>query len=373
MVWPEIEKARGEKRRELTLAGAEISKRIDKNGLDLEIFNLTDLNYLNINNTSLEKVPEKIELLKNLQTLVLHSNKLKEVILPDGGKLKTLDLSRNCLEEIKGDYKKLELVTVNLSFNQLSEFASTSEFLAVLDLSYNKLKTFPDCHSRNLAELNLSHNEIEVIPGAIKELTALKLLNMSNNKLKTIEGDVTKCSKLKEVNFKDNPITDKKLLKLINQGRSKQILDYLKQNCVITVDANKNSNTIKQEEEENEEKQCRYSITVQHFTDDGLKIVIKEDVKNVRPYIAACLIKTVKFTEEKFKKFIQMQCRLHDGICDKRLSATIATHDANKLVCWQLFVFCSHSYVNVSLDCWEFDVHSIGAKRTKIATVEQER
>lgn len=332
MVWPEIEKAKNEKRRELTLSGTVISKRIVSDGLDLEIFKLTELNYLNINNTDLEKIPVEIKELKNLQTLVLHSNKLKEIVLPENGKLKTLDLSRNDLKEIKEDYKNLELVSVNLSFNQLTQFACISEFLAVLDLSYNKLKTFPECISRNLAEVNLSHNEIEAIPTAIKELTGLKILNMSNNKLKAIHGDIIKCNKLKDVNFKENPIADKKLLKIINQGRIKQILDYIKQNCPVHIDDNTNENSSVQHEDNKEDKKCLYNITVQHSTDDDLKIIIKDDVKNVRPHIIACVIKNVNFTEEIFKKFIQLQCKLHDGICDKRLSATIATHDANKLV-----------------------------------------
>lgn len=334
MVWPEIQTAINEKRRELTLSGAEISKRIAKSGLDVGIFKLTDLNYLNINNTSLEKIPEDIKQLNNLQSLVLHSNKLVEVVLPENGKLKILDLSKNALQDVKCVYNQIGLTVANLSFNQLTEFACASEFLGVLDLSYNKLKTFPECHSRNLAELNLSHNEIETIPAAIKQLPALKTLNMSYNKLKTIAGDVTRCNKLKEVDFKDNPIADKKLLKLINQGRSKQILDYVSKNCPIGVDTNKNDATSVEQEDEDEkqEKDCLYSIHVQHSTDDGLKIIIKDDVKNVRPYIVACLIKNITFTDEKLKKFLQMQCRLHDGICDKRLSATIATHDAGKLV-----------------------------------------
>lgn len=333
MVWPEIVKVANEKRRELTLTGAEISKRISKDGLDFTIFKLANLNYLNISNTCLETIPKEIEQLHNLQTLVLHSNKLSEVFLPVGGKLKVLDLSRNNLQMINSCYKNLELVSVNLSFNQLSEFVSTSESLAVLDLSYNKLKTFPECHSGNLAELNLSHNDIDEIPSTIKQLTGLKTLNMNNNTLKSIQVDIIKCSKLREVNFKDNPIIDKKLLKIINQGRLKQIFDYLKQNCPVTVDDKNLSSFIEQEKTNDKEKGCLYNITIQHFTDDSLKIIIKDDVKAVRPYITACLIKNVTFTEEKFKKFIQIQSKLHDGICEKRLSATIATHDANKLVC----------------------------------------
>lgn len=333
MGWPEIEKAKSEKRRELTLSGPEISKRITEKGLDPDLFQLTDLNYLNISNTPLETIPADIERLKNLQTLVLHSNKLREVELPSCGKLKTLDLSRNHLEALKSDYNKLELVSANFSCNKLTEFVSSSEFLTVLDLSYNRLECFPECRSRNLAELNLSHNQIEVISPHIRELINLKVLNMNNNKLKAIVGEVTKCSKLKDVNFKDNPITDKKLQKLINQGRSKQILDYIKQNSPVRVDTNRNVSVGEGSEKESDgENESLYAITVQHFNDDGLNIVIKDDVKPVRPHIVGFFIYGVTFAEEMLKKFIQLQCKLHDGVCNKRLSATIATHDASKLV-----------------------------------------
>lgn len=55
-------------------------------------------------------------------------------------------------------------------------------------------------------------------------------------------------------------------------------------------------------------------------------------VKNVREHFAACIVHNVIFTEESFKKFIQLQNKLHDTVCDKRNSATIATHDFNKIV-----------------------------------------
>lgn len=57
-----------------------------------------------------------------------------------------------------------------------------------------------------------------------------------------------------------------------------------------------------------------------------------KSVKNVREYLAGCIVQNVSFTEETFKKFIQLQNKLHDTICEKRNSATIATHDFNKLV-----------------------------------------
>ncbi|XP_047353527.1 leucine-rich repeat-containing protein 47-like [Vespa velutina] len=55
-------------------------------------------------------------------------------------------------------------------------------------------------------------------------------------------------------------------------------------------------------------------------------------MKILQPYIIACIVKNLVFTEDTFKKFIQLQTKLHDGKCGKRNIATIATHDLNAIV-----------------------------------------
>lgn len=55
-------------------------------------------------------------------------------------------------------------------------------------------------------------------------------------------------------------------------------------------------------------------------------------VKNVREHFIGCIVNNIAFTDDSFKKFIQLQNKLHDSVCEKRNVATIATHDFNKLV-----------------------------------------
>lgn len=55
-------------------------------------------------------------------------------------------------------------------------------------------------------------------------------------------------------------------------------------------------------------------------------------VKTVREHFLGCIVNNVSFTDDTFKRFIQLQNKLHDTVCDKRIAATIATHDFNKLV-----------------------------------------
>ncbi|XP_060532936.1 leucine-rich repeat-containing protein 47-like isoform X2 [Cylas formicarius] len=192
----------------------------------------------------------------------------------------------------------------------------------------------------NLSEIKLHGNKIENIPNTIYILPSLKILDISGNQVKVLPGELADCHRLKELNLKSNPITDRRLFKLIEQCRTKQIIDYVKQHCskttpVQVTGANKSKKgKVKQKSEsENEEdnnSSCKYCITVKPANND-FKIVIHNNVKSIREHIVCCILRNVSFSEELFKKFIQLQNKLHDSICEKRNSATIATHDFKKL------------------------------------------
>lgn len=151
------------------------------------------------------------------------------------------------------------------------------------------------------------------------------------------------------MNLKENPIADKRLSKLVDQCRTKQVLDYVKQHCSKSGDSNdgaskggkkgKKSNNKKSEndqrksesEDANQTKPM-HKINILHVKDDTRNIKICDKVKSVRPHILACIVTNLNFNENSFKKFIQIQTKLHDSVCDKRNAATIATHDLDKLL-----------------------------------------
>ncbi len=121
-MWPEIESTKTANKRELKLNGAAISERIDKNGLDASIFDLINLNLLNISDTSLKILPPQISNLTNLQTILLFGNELTELPQCIGklDKLKVLDVSRNKLAVLPQEMSELiNLTTINLSNNEL--------------------------------------------------------------------------------------------------------------------------------------------------------------------------------------------------------------------------------------------------------------
>lgn len=163
--------------------------------------------------------------------------------------------------------------------------------------------------------------------------------------------------------MKGNKLNDNRLLKLVDQCRSKQIIDYIRQNCPKAGSAEQNSsgkiskkNVKKQQQRKNEQREDGDSedraeslcdmMQVLHFKDETPNIKINDSIKNVRPHIICCIVHGLSFTEESFKKFIQMQTKLHDTICEKRNAATIATHDFNKLPPGQYFSIMAQISIN---------------------------
>lgn len=164
-MWPETEICKRENKRELNLFGAAISSKIEENGLDDAIFDLEALNLLHISETSMDKIPNLISKLKNLEQLMLYSNKINLITDSVGclEKLKLLDLSRNQILIFPEQLCKLSnLTTINLANNNLESFPNLPKAskLSVINLSNNKLKNFPDiCHASlsNLSEVSPSY------------------------------------------------------------------------------------------------------------------------------------------------------------------------------------------------------------------------
>ena len=154
-----------------------------------------------------------------------------------------------------------------------------------------------------------------------------------------VPGELADCSKLKELNLKGNSLADKRLSKLVDQCRTKQVLDYVGQNCPKAVSSETTSSSSGKSKKGKKSRQksesdnaatnvkMSHKLTVLKVADEDPVIKITEQVKVVRPHIVACIVKNLTFTEESFKQFIQLQTKLHEGICDKRNAATLATHD----------------------------------------------
>jgi Leucine-rich repeat (LRR) protein len=129
------------------------------------------------------------------------------------------------------------LQVLNISQNKIdalpTEIGSMTE-LITLNASINQIKMFPVQLSKlhRLSTLNLCHNSLESLSGTdFSAMSALLTLDLSHNKLVDTPGEVGLCSKLRDLNLGDNPFKDKKLIKLIETGKVKNIIQQLQKSA----------------------------------------------------------------------------------------------------------------------------------------------
>ncbi|SPP86887.1 blast:Protein flightless-1 [Drosophila guanche] len=179
--------------------------------------------------------PSSMRQMSRVQWLTLDHTQLQEVPEELGQlqKLEHLSLNHNQLEKIFGELTELTcLRSLDLRHNQLRNSGIPPELfhleeLTTLDLSHNKLKEVPDGldRAKNLIVLNLSHNQIECIPTPLFiHLTDLLFLDLSHNRLETLPPQTRRLTNLKTLDLSHNPLE----LFQLRQLPSLQSLEVLK-------------------------------------------------------------------------------------------------------------------------------------------------
>lgn len=141
------------------------------------------------------------------------------------------------------------------------------------------------------------------------------------------------CHFVVDLHLTGNPISDKRLLKLIEQCRTKQVVDYVKQHGSDPPKEDgqllKNRPTKKQTTKT--AVTSIHKLIVCRHLEDSAKVIYIDNVKDVRPFILCCSVRNLNLQGANFKKFLQIQTKLHETVCEKREKSTIATHDLNKV------------------------------------------
>lgn len=202
------------------------------------------LKWLKLNRTQLDWIPEEFSAFEKLEELRLAHNNLTslhgELICLNN--LKILDCRYN---KIGGDNIPVELFNLRA--------------LTVLDLSHNNLSVIPKnlegCKS--LTVLNLSHNNLRNISEQLFiQLTELVHLDLSDNELKTIPPQIGRLSKLETLILNNNPLEEAKIrqverlkslrsLHLANtQRNSRNTAPYVLGELINLVELNLSSNQL---------------------------------------------------------------------------------------------------------------------------------
>eukprot|EP00794_Sanderia_malayensis_P017534 gene17534-19284_t len=338
--WPEVTRALKEERHELTLSDADVAERLKAQGrLDMRIFQIKNLNFLEISNTGLDVIPDEIGNLKSMKNLALQRNQIKNVPSSIGSlkKLKFLDLSSNEIIEIPETLREAtELHTLNVSCNQLEKLpcVDTLENLVIFYMSHNKLDSFPEGIHKlsNLGQLYASNNLITEIFPEVSEMPNLKVLDVSGNRLDKLPVELADCPRLKDLNVKENPLKDNRLKKMTSQCNTRAIIEYIIQHSGEHGKGKKGKKKGKGKQLAKEDKEDESNVKklhVIHVSKDENNILYKSVMKGVRPFIVAAVVKNIDLSDlQMYKKFIAIQTKLHDTECGSRTTATIATHNA---------------------------------------------
>ena len=318
--WREVTRAIDEKRHELVLSDQDVASRYQNGGLDMRIFEIKSLNFLQISNVNLSSVPEEVGDLTNLKNLALQGNKIKE--LPDTigslTQIKFFDVSTNELAKVPDSLGRLQaLHTLNLSCNNLMSLPNLELLanLAILRIDHNKLPNLPEgiYTLEHLIEIRASHNLIHSITEEISQMESLKILDISNNQLKELPGQLAICPRLKDLNLKDNPLTDNRLRKMTLQCNTRAILDFIASHSVETAKGKKGKKkkTGKANVKSDTLDGASRKIHVLHNIKEKKCVVFKEVMKEIRPFIICAIVKNLDLSDiQKYKKFIAIQVML---------------------------------------------------------------
>jgi Leucine-rich repeat (LRR) protein len=172
----------------------EIELQLDTISDPENIYNLVNLELLDLTDNSIENIPPEISNLTCLETLNLRLNCITEIIpeMCNLISLSSLYLGENGITIIPREMCNLaNLTELLLNNNFITEFPPELCQLAnlnMLALHNNTITKIPTeiSHLTNLTELYLSNNNIEEIPSELFQLTNLSVLELTNNNIKNI-------------------------------------------------------------------------------------------------------------------------------------------------------------------------------------------
>ena len=340
-----------------------------EDGSDSSLFDVLSLNNLVL--SGFQGLPNlsRVGSLSSLLQLSLTDDQLES--LPgeiDGlAKLRLLDVSQNKLASLPASLFGLpSLHTLLLGHNSLTDASFPAELpkpvlpsLHQLDIAGNQLTSLPLflSHTPHLAELRASHNSLSSLnPSLIRGLAGLRVLEAHNNQLLSLPHELASCSRLKSMRLEANPLKDRRLLKLVVQHgthKPRAVLDYLASRAPPPPTTSKEEGGGGKKKKGKGKRRVVEAAVVESEDNDvefsdrppvvtvvrpgpggrgGVEVTASSDARRLRPYLVCAVVCGADLGQStSLRGFISLQTSLHDTVCKRRRSATIATHDLAKL------------------------------------------
>ncbi|WKY02134.1 hypothetical protein Q1695_015837 [Nippostrongylus brasiliensis] len=341
--WPELAVVTKEQRFELVLKGLESQKRVpalSDEELQKNVFEKNhQLNFISVAGCGLSYLSPSIASCSHLTKLAITRNELVSVPEEIGtlSRLVFIDLSHNKLQSLPASFSKLtKLESLIAPGNQLTDEGlfdfSALAALHVLDLSHNELTAVPASLTKgqlaHMHTLNLAHNKISDVTPELKVIEQLKTLNLSENQITALPWAIGQLERIKFLDLSQNPFKDGRFKKLANDKRAKvpAVIAYIAKNAPkATPSQSTQEETV---EERNAREAAEEAAIVVRIGAPNMHVKRLESVTPIRPFLACCVISNLDLSGENFKKFINIQTKLHaSSLCSNRTSAAIGTHE----------------------------------------------
>ena len=184
-----IQKAKEQNLTVLDLSSRSFSPYIELTEIPSEVFELTQLETLNLNGHKIQEIPEDINQLSNLKELHLFGSSPSSTQI---SYLLSVLPHLTCLG-IRWDNSYDQMLKIFINIQRLG-----------IDLSSTQLNTIPDSITKlvNLTCLDLTNNRLTTIPDSITKLVNLTEFYLSNNQLTTIPDSISKLVNLTYLYFR---------------------------------------------------------------------------------------------------------------------------------------------------------------------------
>jgi Leucine-rich repeat (LRR) protein len=175
-----------------------------------EITRFKNLKILNLDGNQISTLPKELFELEQLEELDLSSNKLN-VLPPDIGKLKNLkklSIRNMKLTHLPDELTDLSNLTkLDVGGNELISLPETIGKLKKLEIfgaSDNQIKRLPEsfCELKNLREFVMIRTELEKLPENIGQLSNLEVLRIEHNRIVSLPDSFGKLRKVKQLNLR---------------------------------------------------------------------------------------------------------------------------------------------------------------------------
>ena len=137
--------------------------------------------------------------------------------------LASFDISDNHLSSLPESFRKMtRLEVIEAARNELTTAELLSSFtrLLKLNLSSNCLQRAPSQLAATLEYLDLSRNKLKSFPDMILQLKSLQFLDLNSNSIECIPCEIGFLESLVHVDFKENPIIDPPYAEMVKTSKT---------------------------------------------------------------------------------------------------------------------------------------------------------